>query len=67
MKRVVEVEFEEVSLTVTYDHDGLARATGEHASPAAVAGDVPAANSFTVNALADAIVSWDLTEDDLWR
>jgi hypothetical protein len=66
MKRVVEVELEDagVSIAVTYDREALIRAMAERASPAAFLGEIYAETSVTVDTLADALVSWDITEDD---
>lgn len=65
MKRVVEVGFEQETLTVTYDRDALFRATAEHAPVVLAVGPVSHERiSATVDALVEAIVSWDLADDD---
>jgi hypothetical protein len=64
MKRVVEVQLKDADpLTVTYDRDALIRATAE-GMPTAILGGKWAETGTTVDTLADAIVSWDLIEDD---
>jgi hypothetical protein len=64
MKRVVEVELEDASIAVTYDREALIRAMAERASPAAFLGQIYAETSVTIDTLADALVSWDIAEDD---
>jgi hypothetical protein len=67
MKRVVEVEFEQDSLIVTYDRDALAEAIAEGA-PSALLAEKPidkqiAETWATVDVLANAIVSWNLYDE----
>ena len=65
MKRVVEVPLAEGSLAVTYDRDAFLRASAE-AAPSVFLAETrfPAESNATVNVLADAIVSWDLYDED---
>jgi hypothetical protein len=65
MKRVVEVELKDAgeSLTVTYDQDALINAAAESA-PKAILGGIHEETSATFDALSDAMVSWDLINDD---
>jgi hypothetical protein len=64
MKRVVEVELEDGDLlAVTYDREVFIRASAE-AVPTAILGGRWAESGATVDALAESIVSWDLTDDD---
>jgi hypothetical protein len=66
-RRVVEVEFDEDTLTVTYDRDALFRAIAEGA-PRALPAPTDRLSTdrlgATVDALVESIVSWDLTDDD---
>ena len=66
VKRVVEVELEKAgeTLAVTYDRDALIRATAEGV-PSAFLGERPVHEMLaSVDALAEALVSWDLMYDD---
>jgi hypothetical protein len=67
MKRVVDVQFEGAVLTITYDRDALFRAIAEGA-PRALPAPTDRISTdrlgATVDALVEAIVSWDLDDDD---
>jgi hypothetical protein len=65
MKRVVEVSIHDESLAVTYDREAFLRASAEVA-PTVFLADKPlyARSGATVDVLVEAIVSWDLFEDD---
>jgi hypothetical protein len=69
VKRVVEVPIDEETLAVTYDTDAYLRASADAASSVFLATGTRfdtrhAESSATVDVLVEAIVSWDLIDDD---
>jgi hypothetical protein len=64
VKRVVEVALGEESLAVTYDRDALLRATADAAPTVFLEKTRFAQSQATIDVLAEAIVSWNLFDDD---
>jgi hypothetical protein len=64
MKRVVDVHFDAETVTVTYDHDALLRAIGHGAATALPANSLATEVDASVDVLAEALVSWNLSRGD---